>query len=249
MEITHDILFERIRENPIVHLGGYLPAYLSPYFMGYGFARAFHRLPPVRGGLSYRSFLEWSRDRITGAPQGLAAYCRLLTDSDEDALELFWAFRSQCLSDAGRKEVLEEVVDKDESAEELHSMTELVLGVMRERPALYFGRSCVRSLWATWSGWVWAERDHGISGSVDERNFIAFQTWIDQKYGFTTRPNWGKVMDYLGMGNNETSYSKFYDHFETFLSGVAPDEPTLECKQWIDTVVANVREQQAKSDE
>lgn len=248
MEITHDTLFDRIRENPIEHLGGFSPNFVSPYFMGYEFALSFHRLTLIRGGLSHRSFLQWFGDKITGAPKGFAAYCHLLTNSDEKALELFFAFRSQCLSDPSREDVSHDAIDNEESAERPYSMTELALGVMRKRPALYFGQSCVRSLWAAWSGWVWAERDHGISESVDERNFVGFQAWIDKKYGFASRPSWGKVIDYLGMGNNEAAYSTFYDHFETFHSGVGPDEPTLECKQWIDYVVANVMERQAKGE-
>lgn len=250
MEITHEVLFNRIRERPLDHLGCASPDFLQPYFWGYDLARAFHRQLPVKGHLDLRNFESWFGQKISGARQGFAAYCRLLTESHQDALELFFELRKLCLNEVPPStRLLDQGLHATPDDKPL-SMTDLTLCKnIRERPALYFGGGPkVRKLWATWNGWIWAETDLGIGDSSDRQNFTGFQIWVDEKYSFTSKPNWGKVMDYLGMGNGEKGYEQFYDHFESYLAGIGPGEPTIKCQHWIDEVVKDVKDRQAKGE-
>lgn len=99
MHITHELLFERIKQDPVKHLGGCSPSFIFPYFGGYEHARRFHGKPDVAGRLSLRQFGKWFCEKAYGGPQGFARYCILLTDTDETALELFYEFRKLALKD------------------------------------------------------------------------------------------------------------------------------------------------------
>jgi hypothetical protein len=253
MQITYEFLFERIREDPIEHLGGYSPELIHPYFMGYRNARRFHRAKPVIGRFGLLEYLDWFTENVYGGQAGFAAFCHLLTDSDENALELFFEFREIRLKElelAPAAEVAEKADLNDDSAVEHISITSLTLHeTMRTKTALYFGNhSWLRGMWAMWSGYIWAERDMGIESSQDAKNFYNFQTWIDQRYQFAIARNWGKVMDFLGMGVNANAREQFYDHFELFLEGAPPDAQTKPMKEWIAACLADVKERQARGE-
>ncbi len=251
MQITHEFLFERIRENPVEHLGGYSPKLIHPYFVGYGDALRFHGRPQVSGRLGPREFLDWFRDNLYGGREGFAAFCHLLTDSEEKALELFFEFRALRLKELDATRSAAEASDlSDDSDLERLSMTSLILSeTMRTKTALYFGNDLwLRGMWAMWSGYIWAEKDIGIEDSQDSQNFYNFQYWLDRRYKFTTSPNWGKLMEFLGMGVNENAREQFYDHFELFLEGAPPDGQTKRVKEWIAACLADVKERQKKGE-
>lgn len=253
MQITHEFLFERIRENPVEHLGGYSPKLIHPYFMGYGNALRFHERPQVSGRLGLSEFLDWFRDNCYGGREGYAAFCLLLTDSEEKALELLFEFREIRLKEldattsfAGSGASGLSVVSDHEPI----SLTSLTLHeTMRTKTALYFGNdSWLRGMWAMWSGYIWAEKDIGIENSQDSQNFYNFQYWLDSRYKFTTSPNWGKLMEFLGMGVKENAREQFYDDFELFLEGAPPDGQTKRMKEWIAACLADVKERQKKGE-
>lgn len=106
----------------------------------------------------------------------------------------------------------------------------------------------LRGMWAMWSGYVWAEKDIGIEDSEDAQNFHNFQMWLDERYPFAKVRNWGKVIEFLGMGVKENAREQFYDHFELFLEGSQPDAQTRRCKEWIAACLADVQEREAKGE-
>lgn len=251
MQITHEFLFERIKDNPVEHLGGYSPKLLSSYFMGYGDALRFHGRPRVSGRLGPREFLDWFRDNLYGGREGFGAFCLLLTDSEEKALELFFEFRALRLKQLDDNPSDAEASDlNDDSDLGRLSMTSLTLHeTMRTKTVLYFGNdSWLRGMWAMWSGYIWAEKDIGIENSQDTQNFYNFPSWLNSRYKFTTSPNWGKVMEFLGMGVKENAREQFYDHFELFLEGAAPDGQTNRMTEWIAACLADVKERQEKGE-
>lgn len=254
MEITHELLLGRIQDDPLSHLGTYSPNLLYPYFSGYDDARSHHGAPPVVGTLSLGDFATWFNENFYSGNQGFARVCQLLTDTDEQALELFFEFRKNRLQQltgglAGSQNEMAEHRDTG-SAESRMSLTEFVLHEsLRTRTAMYFANEhWIHGMWAMCNGYLWAERDLGIENSEDAERFAAFQKWVDERYPFAQGKNWGKVIEFLGMGVNERARNEFYDLFETFLEGTDPNEPTKNCREWIETALADVKERQAKGE-
>ena len=254
MGITHEFVFDRIEKDPLNHLGGHSPDLLFCYIIGYDHARSFHKAEPVEGVLGLGDLVTWFREDCYSGPQGLAGFCRLVTDSDECALELFFELRRMRLEQIRKAPPLAQTeasaAAADESWETHMSLTELVLNdSMRTRTAMYVGNErWIQGIWAMWSGYVWAERDLGIKGSPDARNFDGFQKWVDTRYPFAQGKNWGKVVQFLGVGSNDRARSEFYDLFETFLEGGLPDAPSKGCREWIAGVLADVEDRKAKGE-
>ena len=254
MEVTHEFVFDRIARDPLSHLGGHSPDLLFCYIAGYDDARSFHNNTPVAGVLGLTEFVSWFRDNCYSGPQGLAGFCRLVTDTDESALELFFELRRMRLEQirnlpppVQKEDSLKAV---EESFENPMSLTELVLSEsMRTRTAMYVGNErWIQGIWAMWSGYIWAERDLGIKGSPDARNFDGFQKWIDARYPFAQGKNWGKVIQFLGVGSNERARNEFYDLFETFLEGGIPSDPSKGCREWIAGVLADVEDRKSRGE-
>jgi hypothetical protein len=253
MQITHEFLFERVREDPTGHLGGYSPKLLRAYFMGYDNARRFHGRSPIEGLLALNEFSKWFSDNVYGGREGFAAFCHLFADSEEKALELFFEFRELRLKEMEATppaETVEPSGRTDDPDQEHISVTSLTLHeTMRTKTALYFGNgSWLRGMWAMWSGYVWSERDMGIESSQDAQHFHNFQNWIKERYPFSSGTNWGKVMEFLGIGRDENAREQFYDHFELFLEGAPPDAQTKSMKEWIAACLADVKERQARGE-
>jgi hypothetical protein len=250
MQMTHEFLLERIREKPLEHLGGYSPFLIGAYFMGYDFARRFHRHPEIPALLSQYQFLEWFRTKAYAGPQGYAAFCILLTNTEEKALELFFEFRKIALRDKIDEDSQrrQDSLSGDADPRTALPLTEMILSEpFRNRPAMYLGNhDWISQIWTTCNGYVWAERDFGVAKSRDALTFERFQEWTEKRYPFSEGRPWGKLFDFLGMGSSERALEEFYDVFELFLEGESPDAQTGRCREWIAGCVAEVEELQKK---
>ncbi len=235
MDITYESLFERIRESPLEHIGGYSPQLIFSYFVGYEHGIRHYGKPAPKGFGPHEQRL-WSLQTPNANP---ASVSELMTDTDADAFDLFFAFYRRALDNP--KEIQPGTVEYEKIDQ---TLTEFVLGEsIRKRPAMYFGNEkWLPNLWAFCSGYLWAERDMGITDSADRQTFNGFQAWLDERYPFAKGRNWGKLMSYLGLGSSRQALDKFYDHFETFLEGTPPDGQTKQCREWIQAVLENVKE-------
>lgn len=121
MDVTWDALLSRIEANPVEHLGGYSPSLLYPYFAGYEHARRFHSLSEIIGDLSLYQFSRWFNDHAYAGPQGFASFCSLLTNTDDEALQLFFEFRRLARRDI---KIVEQASREPENADA--SMLELI---------------------------------------------------------------------------------------------------------------------------
>lgn len=254
MNITHEFLFDRLASDPLNHLGGYDPDLLGPYFMGYDHARRYRGEPDVTGILSYRAMGEWFSANRYGGPQGLPRFCTLLTNEDQSALDLYFEMRWIRLEQIGEEKESSDVEEPEQpvatTIEEPLSLLDLILHeAMRTRTAMYFGNeNWMSGMWSMWSGYIWAERDLGIANSPEAEKFAAFQSWIDERYPFAQGQNWGKVIEFRGMGVNDWARREFYDLFGTFLEGLPPDGQSKACKEWIAACLADVEERRAKGE-
>jgi len=242
MKVTWNSLFERIENDPLPHIGGFSPRLINSYFCGYEQARSFHNLPKIEGGLSLHQINRWFIDHAYKGPQGCASFCLLLTETESEALKLFFEFRRLAQKDKLSLETETEAV----GAEDAWSMLDLLRSeAVRNRPAMYFGNEqWIQTLWAWWNGYVEAEREAGIENSADAAAFAGFDKWMGERYSFAHGANWGKIFEFLAMSNNASAFENFSDHLELFLEGGSPKEHTKRFQQFLDDAVAAALKEQ-----
>lgn len=244
MRITWDALLDRIEADPITHLGGFSPELLHAYFMGYEHALSFHEKGKIEGSPSLFQFGRWFAEHAYAGPQGFARFCSLLTQSEENALKLFFEFRKLSKKDlASLKEP-----PQDPSEMTMSLLEFLKLDVVRTRPVMYFGSDeCVTRLWAMTKGYTDAEDDIGISNSADAQALKAFDEWISERFPFAQGANWGKLFHFLALCRNSKGYELFFDNFDLFLEGGSPKDHTKRFQKFLDEVVDSVvKDQQSK---
>jgi hypothetical protein len=246
MEITWDNLFDRIREQPPDHLGGYSPKFLWNYFFGYSQALAVHNAPQIEGSFGLYDFNRWFISNAYSGPQGFGSYCELLTNTDNQALDLFFEFRRIAKAGEWKEENPLERPATDGST----TFLELIRSeALQKRPAMYFGNGeRVTGLWVMWNGYVWAEKDLGVKDSPDIKVFEDFQKWLDERFPFAQGANFGKIFQFLALDVSDKAFENFFDHLELFLAGGAADANTKRFQTFLDDAVASALKHRAEND-
>lgn len=244
----YESLLERIRISPLEHLGRRSVGEINPYIMGYDTARQFWGLPNVPRRLNIDAYRQWVESKVHLCNQDLQSFCRLLTQDEGSALDLFFT-----LYDAALDECKEELVDQTDlesknfdpfTSAKSSTLVEFVLDdSMKTMPALYFGNGRRLSrLWALCSGFLWAERDLGIVDSSDAINMEMFQLWLDERYPIAKGQNWDKLFYFYRLDYETGALEQFYEDFEMFLEGKKHDTNP----KWIDEAVKSVLEHSKK---
>lgn len=244
LRITWDNLLERIKDQPVEHLGGFSPRLLSHYFTGYGHALQFHRHLPIQGAMGLFEFSRWFSSHAYAGPPGWTSYCLLLTTTEEAAIELFFEFRQI----AKTSDWTEEHRSVSPPTNGTPSFMELLRSdALRDRPAMYFGNwGWVQGIWAMWHGYVSAERDIGAAESIEVDTFRGFEEWLKKRFEFAQGANFGKIFEFLSLGVKEKALELFFDHLEIFLDGCPPNQHTNRFQALLDVAVESVREDQQK---
>ncbi|MBP7376538.1 MAG: hypothetical protein KA956_08660, partial [Pyrinomonadaceae bacterium] len=190
--------------------------------------------------LTMGDFNQWFIKNAWAGPQGWASYCEMLTDTEEEALRLFFEFRKlatkpvSSASDEGTVTVIRA------APEGKLSMIGLITSdAIRRRPGMYLGNcNWTSRMWSMWNGYVIADQDMGIVDSPDAVMFKEFQVWLWKRYPFGEKTHWGKLFQFLGMDVNANVLEQFYDHFDLFLEGSPPDSNTKRFQEFLDGAVA-----------
>lgn len=245
MQVTWDKLLERIQEHPLEHLGGYSPRLLYQYFAGYSQALAVHNKPEIEEEWSLYRFNRWFVSNAYAGQQGWASYCRLLTETDEKALDLFFEF----LRIAKASDWKEEDSSKWSAPDGSTTLLDLIQSeTFKTKPALYFGNSgWLSGHWAMWNGYVWAERDIGVTSSKDSEVFEGFGTWLRERYKFAQDANFGKLFEFLALDHQLTALENFFDHLDLYLAGGTSDAHTPRFRSFLDDAIADALKHQAES--
>lgn len=215
-------ILERIRRSPKEHLGQVSVSKIGCYMMGYDTARNFWGLPDVHRGLSRDKRREWQESKFHLCRQGLESFCVLVSEDEQQAFELFFEFHDMALADCEAdlefKEDLEAAGFDPTTATKSRTLVAFILHEeVRKRPAMYFGSKKVSLMWATCSGFLWAEKDLGIIDSSDSMNLELFQIWLDERYPMASGQPWDKLFYFQGLSSESTGLELFYENFEMFL--------------------------------
>jgi len=247
MKITYETIFERIEHDALVHLGGCSPNLIGSYISGYEDGRHNYDIGYPGGRLTRRQFGDWFSKKVHSGPHGCASICLLNTDTEEEALQLFFEFRKMALKEFTNEQPEEPFEKSDGEARSLKGI--ILHETMRTKTVMYFGNDdWLRSMWAYCSGYLWAEQDLGKIDSDDRKTFTEFQKWLDKRYPFAEGKNWGKLFTFLGLGSNQQAREEFYDVFELFLEGGEPDAQTKRITDWVQACLADLKERKAKGE-
>lgn len=239
----YEFLLGRIRQSPYEQLGRRSVSEINPYIIGYDTARNCWGLPPVPRRLNLERFRQWVDSKVHLCRQNLQSFCLLLTEDEREAFDLFFELHNaaleECKDDLVLQEDLESKNFNQASIMKSGTLVDFILNeLMKTKPALYFGNHrWVSGLWALCNGFLWAERDLGITDSSDAMNMELFQFWIDERYPIAKGKTWDKIFYFNAIHSESWALKQFYENFEMFLGGKKPDSPP----RWVEEAIENIK--------
>jgi hypothetical protein len=241
---SYESLLERIREFPNEHIGRRSVSEISSYIMGYDDARQFWGLPRVPHRLSHEHYKKWLDSKVHLCRQNLETFCLLLAEDEREAFDLFFEFydlrMEECRVDLTLPEDSESKDFNQATATKSRTLVDFILDEERikKRPAMYLGNHRqISRLWAMCSGFLWAERDLGITDSSDAMNFELFQLWLDERYPIAKGQTWDKLFYFEALHSESWAMKQFYENFEMFLAGKEADSPP----KWVEIAIENIK--------
>jgi hypothetical protein len=170
-----------------------------------------------------------------GHPHG----CSLLHSEDEHtALETYIELRRQCARDLGpERRKPESYLDAGYRSDREPTLLGL-LAVVFNRPGMHFGNGNVDNGWALVSGYLAAERDHGIA-SETATLMADFQHWVDERYPFGRGLPWFRVFRLLRGPGQEMD--RFKEHLDLFLSNAPSDAPDPTMQKMMAAIVRHTK--------
>lgn len=240
MHPYYETLLYRIKEDPLEHLGRRSVSEIESYFIGYGVARSFWGLPEVPRRLRREQFLGWQESKVHLCNQSLQSFCLLQTEDERAAFDLFFmlydAALEECRDSLNESPCISSLYNLNELKKSKTLVQFVSEPLIREKPAMYFGNHrWIQGFWAMCSGFLWAERDMGIENSSDAKTFESFQAWLNERYPIGKETTWDRLFDFLALNYQKGALNQFYEDFEMFLNGEAPDTPS----KWIQECVEN----------
>jgi hypothetical protein len=242
---NYESLLERIRHAHDAHLGQRSVLKIRSYLMGYDFARQFWGLPPVPHCLSPELYKKWLDGKVHLCRQNLESFCLLVTEDEREAFNLFFGFQDlkleECRGDLILQEDPESLRFNPANATKSRTLIDLIINEenLRKKPAMYFGNNQISGLWAMCSGFLWAERDLGITSSADAVNMELFQLWLDERFPIAKGQPWDKLFYFEALGSESWAMEQFYENFEMFLEGKEADATP----RWIENVIDHLKKQ------
>ena len=247
-------LLARVVADPDPHLGRKsLPLWRS-YLRGYRTACDSLGRPHPHDPLDRDRFQRWIEKRVPMRNEHVtqltasscvspATYAELMADDEAEALDRFVALRAEARAELP-------AAPKPKPAEKRPPIARTALDLVaeiRERPEKHFGGGwCLGYLWATFSGYVWCERDHGIENSKTKSTLDEFQTWMEERYPFGRGRSWDKIIRFLRLRSPEWSFDSFVEHLEMFRSGEPPTAEDPAIKRLADYIQKRAEENKNK---
>ena len=241
--IDYESLLERIRQSPYEHLGRQSVSEINPYIIGYDWARKCWGLSNVPRRLEIEQYRKWVNSKVHLCRHNLESFCLLITEDERQGFELFFELHNSALEECKSSLIFHEDLPviklNQSSAIKSGSLVEFILNEsMKTKPALYFGNHrWVSGIWAVCSGFLWAERDLGITDSSDAMNMELFQLWIDDRYPIARGQTWDKFFYFDAINSERWALERFYENFEMFLEGKTSAAPP----KWVEQAIENIK--------
>jgi hypothetical protein len=219
---------------------------LHAYLLGYASALHDHELGEVIDELG-PPFNQWITARIkmsdehesrlnARSPMGPEGYALLQSEDEHAAFETYVNLRLTCSRELGPgrcqpQPLWPALTDRE------HTLFGLLARV-RQRPGMWFGNARVDNAWAMVSGYLTAERDHGIASDASV-TMSRFQDWVDARYPFGFGLPWFRTFRLLMGPTSEVE--RFHEHLDLFLGGAPPDAPDPTMETMLDAIVQHAK--------
>lgn len=245
MTAFYESLLFQVKVDPIKYLGRHDVRLIYPYCTGYNFARRDWGFPSLDRMIDLDKFRAWQSSKVRLSSQNLQSFCRLLTDTEEEAFELFFILYDSALKENGIATPIaafeSEQVDPASISKKGSILALITDTAFRKRPAMYFGNdNWIQSLWTICNGYIQAEADLGVPDSEDAEKLRAFQLWVDERHPIGKGRNWGQLYSFLALESDQGALDSFFEDMEMFLAGESSSTPA----RWITEAVANVLKNQ-----
>jgi hypothetical protein len=210
--------------------------------LGYASALHDHELGEVIDELG-PPFREWIAARImmtdehesrlnARSPMGPEGYALLQSEDEHSAFETYLDLRLTCSRELGPQRCEPQPMWAGLETDREPTLFGL-LALVRQRPGMWFGNDRVDNAWAMVSGYLTAERDHGIASDASI-TMSRFQDWMNARYPFGCGLPWFRIFRLL-MGLT-SELERFYEHLDLFLRGAPADAPDPTMESMIDAV-------------
>jgi hypothetical protein len=104
--------------------------------------------------------------------------------------------------------------NSDDVSHRIYDIYEFIEKI-KKRPGMYLGTNSITNLDMVLRGYSLARRDIGLAPTEQERDFVGFQSWIQEKYGFKSNQSWAKIILFESMDEQE-ALKKFFELFEEY---------------------------------
>jgi hypothetical protein len=84
-----------------------------------------------------------------------------------------------------------------------------LLAQIQRKPGLYLGSPSISSLYMFLNGYQFARRQLNLPLSAQEREFQAFQPWLQQKYGIKSSQSWSQLI-LLRSSDEREAFERFF---------------------------------------
>ena len=214
-------LLQNIKNNPVIYLDKPAITCLHSFLNGYLDARM--ALGLDREGSGIEGFQEWIQEREkTKVSQSWAGIILFSCGSERTAFyrffELFEKFLNQNDNLKNNHNEFGESFRSNvkNSNLSMYTLYEL-LERLKKRPGMFLGTSSITKLDMLLRGYNLARREVGIPPSEQEREFVGFQSWVQEKYGIKSGQSWAKIILFYSIDEQEALW-KFFEIFEEYLN-------------------------------
>lgn len=214
-------LLHKIKENPVPYLGKPSLTCLHSFLIGYLSTR--YDLGLDREGTILDGFQEWIQKREKNQASRSWAGIILCSNVGERSafyrfFELLDEFLNQKDGSSMSKNIIEEKfrVNGNDLKTRVRELYELIEGI-KKRPGMYLGTSSITNLDMVLRGRNLALKEVGLAPAEQEREFIGFQAWIEEKYWIKSGQSWAKIILFYSMDEQE-ALERFFELFEEYLN-------------------------------
>lgn len=88
---------------------------------------------------------------------------------------------------------------------------------IKQRPSLYLGKPSLENLQVFLDGYLFARRQLNISLTEQEKQFEAFQEWIEEKFAQKNTQSWTRIILFYSQ-DEQTALSRFFELFDEFVA-------------------------------
>ncbi len=148
-----------------------------------------------------------------------SSLCRLMSDSDESAFELYIKTRREAYLASPKVE--SENVVFDAKPLTFFEFIELV----KKRPGMYVEKWDISAYENMARGYIYAESDLLGKNSSLKSELTKFKNWLDERYPYGIKRPFSKVIEFTCKGQRHTDIECFEEHLEMFRNGEAPNAP------------------------